>query len=80
MNSQSHQEERLPLSYLIRQCKETLNEICHIERTPGKIEVAQVVFRDELRNIISKHVSYRALIVYKVLFTCSFFSNDMHVP
>ena len=72
--------EGLPRSYLIRQCKETLNEICHIERTPGKIEGAQVVFKDELRNIIRKHVSHRALIVYTVLFTYSFFSNDIHDP
>ena len=28
--------EELPRSYLVKQCKEHLNKLCYIERTPGK--------------------------------------------
>jgi hypothetical protein len=33
--------QTLPLSYLVKQCKDSLNQLCHIERTPGKNEGAQ---------------------------------------
>ena len=46
--------EGLPRTYLIRQCKESLNELCHIERTPGKAEGTQLNFIDELRTTIKK--------------------------
>ena len=48
--------ENLPRSYLVKQCKDSLNQLCHIERTPGKNEGAQVNFCDALRNAIQKHV------------------------
>ena len=44
----------LPRSYLIRQCKDSLNELCHIERTPGK---EKVNFTDELHSVIRRHAS-----------------------
>lgn len=34
--------EQLPRSYLIKQCKNDLNQLCHISRTPGKAEGAQL--------------------------------------
>ena len=49
----------LPWSYLIRQCKDSLNALCHIERMPGKAEGAQLNFIDELRRTIDKHVSIK---------------------
>ena len=49
--------ETLPRSYLVKQCKDSLNQLCHIERTPGKNEGAQVNFDDALRKAIQKHVS-----------------------
>lgn len=49
--------EKLPRSYLVKQCKDSLNQLCHIERTPGKNEGAQVNFCDALKNAIQKHVS-----------------------
>jgi hypothetical protein len=45
------------LPYLVKQCKESLNQLCHIERTPGKNEGAQVNFYDALRKAIQKHLS-----------------------
>lgn len=44
--------ETLPRSYLVKQCKDSLNQLCHIERTPGNIEGAQVDFYDALRKEI----------------------------
>ena len=49
--------ENLPRSYLIKQCKETLNALTCIERTPGVCEGAQLNFHDALCNEIQKHVS-----------------------
>ena len=49
--------QTLPRSYLVKQCKDSLNQLCHIERTPGKNEGAQVNFYDALRNAIQNHVS-----------------------
>ena len=53
--------EELLRSYLIRQCKESLNEISRIERTPSKEEGAQFKFCDELCNTIRNHVSITIL-------------------
>lgn len=36
--------ENLPRSYLIKQCKESINSLVHIERTPGVCEGAQLNF------------------------------------
>lgn len=49
--------ESLPRSYLIKQCKDSLNELCHIERTPGKAEGAQFNLYNSLQSAIQKHVS-----------------------
>ncbi|CAB4025926.1 Hypothetical predicted protein [Paramuricea clavata] len=46
----------LPRSYLIKQCKESLNSITHIEHTPGEAEGAQLNFYDALSNEIKKHM------------------------
>ncbi|KXJ10506.1 hypothetical protein AC249_AIPGENE18777 [Exaiptasia diaphana] len=51
--------ESLPRTYLIRQCKESLDNLCHIERTPGKTEGAQVNFRQELSKVIRKYLKDR---------------------
>lgn len=50
--------EEMPRSYLIKQCKESLNDLCHIERTPGSVEGAQLNFKQELCSTIRKHVSF----------------------
>ena len=34
-------EEKLPRSYLIKQCKESLNALTHVEQTPGTAEGAE---------------------------------------
>lgn len=49
--------EGLPRTNVMRQCKDALNDLCHIERTPGKAEGPLVNFRDELCSTIQKHVS-----------------------
>lgn len=49
--------ENLPRSYLIRQCKENLNQLCHITRTPGAVEGAQLIFKEELTNRIKSQVN-----------------------
>ena len=53
--------EGLPKSYLVRQCKENLNGMCHIERTPGSAPGAQLDFEQELRIAVERFVS----IIYK---------------
>jgi hypothetical protein len=50
--------EDLPKSYLIKQCKETLNKICHISRTPGQAQGAQMNFTTELESVIQSQVIY----------------------
>ncbi|CAB4027472.1 Hypothetical predicted protein [Paramuricea clavata] len=47
--------QTLPRLYLVKHCKDSLNQLCHIERTPGKNEGAQVNFYDALRNPIQNH-------------------------
>ena len=46
----------LPRSYLIKQCKEDLKSICHITRTPGSAQGAQIDFIKELQSVIQKKV------------------------
>ena len=48
--------EDLPISYLIKQCKEDLNRLCHITRTPGQVEGAQLDFKSELESLIKTKV------------------------
>lgn len=49
--------EELPRSYLIKQCKENLNKLSSIERTPGEANGAAFDFQDELCTVIEKMVS-----------------------
>ena len=41
-------ENGLPRSYLIKQCKNNLNKLCHVTPTPGTFEGAQVSFESLL--------------------------------
>ena len=49
---------KLPRSYLVKQCKNDLNSLCHITRTPGKEEGAQLDLESELQNTIKEQVSF----------------------
>lgn len=49
--------EGLPRSYLIKQCRHSLNELCCITRTPGEWPGAQLSFITELKHQLSKQVS-----------------------
>ena len=42
--------ENLPRSYLVKQCKTSLDSLCHITRTPGVEEGAQLDIRTSERN------------------------------
>lgn len=48
--------EDLPRSYLVKQCRGNLNDLCHIERTPGLASGAQLDFKDELITVLRKHI------------------------
>jgi hypothetical protein len=48
--------EGIPRSYLIKQCRNNLNEMCSISRTPGEWPGAQLSFKDELNYHLSKQV------------------------
>jgi len=48
--------DNLPRSYLIKQCRENLNELCHITRTPGTADGAQFSFQEELTNRIKSQL------------------------
>ena len=50
--------EELPRSYLVKQCKEDLNKLCSIERTPGEASGAAFNLHDELSTVIEKMVSF----------------------
>jgi hypothetical protein len=50
--------EKLPRSYLVKQCKNDLNSLCHITRTPGVAEGAQMNLESELRNTIKQQASF----------------------
>jgi hypothetical protein len=50
--------EKLPRSYLVKQCKNYLNSLCHITRTPGVAEGAQMNLESELRNTIKQQASF----------------------
>jgi hypothetical protein len=49
-------QENLPRSYLIKQCRQELNNIYSISRTPGEWPGAQLGFKDELYHQLSKQV------------------------
>ena len=48
----------IPRSYLIKQCRNDLNNIFHIARTPGKHAGAQMSFKEELRAQITRKVIF----------------------
>ena len=48
--------QELPRSYLVNQCKEDLNKLCSIERTPGEASRAAFNFHNELSTVIEKMV------------------------
>ncbi|CAB3995786.1 Hypothetical predicted protein [Paramuricea clavata] len=48
--------EELPRSYLVKQCKDNLNKLCYIERTPGEADGAALNFHDELSTVIEKMI------------------------
>ncbi len=50
--------EELPRSYLIKQCKDELNKLCHITRTPGSAQGAQLDFLAELESVIQNQVFF----------------------
>jgi hypothetical protein len=50
--------EKLPRSYLVKQCKTDLNSLCHITRTLGVEEGAQMDLKSELQNAIRKKASF----------------------
>ena len=41
----------------MKQCKTNLNRLCHISRTPGKDDGAQLDFESELESTIKEQVS-----------------------
>ena len=49
-------QEGLPRSYLIKQCRQDLNKLCSITRTPGEWPGAQLSFSTELKHQLSKQV------------------------
>lgn len=46
----------LPRSYLVKQRRDQLNDICHITRTPGTAEGAQVLFSDLLKERLTDYL------------------------
>lgn len=55
----------LPRSYLIKQCKDDLNKLCHITATPGSAQGAQLDFLQELKSVVQKQESYVISITVK---------------
>lgn len=49
--------DELPKSYLIKQCKDDLNKMCHVTRTPGLEQGAQLDFMEELQTVVKEMVS-----------------------
>ena len=46
-------ENGVPRSYLIKQCRNDLNKLCHMTSTPGTFEGAQIPFKSILCQQIS---------------------------
>ena len=46
-------ENGVPRSYLIKQCRNDLNKLCHVTSTPGTFEGAQIPFKSILCQQIS---------------------------
>ena len=54
--------DRMPRSYLIKQCRNKLNSICAVKPTPGPEPGAQLSFKDSLVNKLQLMVSINLLI------------------
>lgn len=57
----------LPRSYLVKQCKEKLNQLCHVSRTPGKADGAQLNVVDELTNRITAHLVLKTILLLFII-------------
>ena len=53
--------EQLPRSYLVKQCKDDLNKLFCIERTPGTANGASLDFEQELICVLEKMVGTKLL-------------------
>ncbi|XP_044179482.1 uncharacterized protein LOC114959781 isoform X2 [Acropora millepora] len=49
--------EDFPRSYLIKHCKDDLNTLCRITRTPGVVKGAQLDFATELKSFLKKQIN-----------------------
>lgn len=54
--------EDLPRSFLIKQCKDDLDKLCHITRTPGVAPGAQLDFAAELESVLKKQVTTKCVV------------------
>ena len=54
----SVQEDGLPKSYLIKQCRKEINSLFAITKTPGELIGAQLSFKDELTRQIKEKVRH----------------------
>ena len=61
---------RLPRSYLIKQCKDEINKINHIVRTPGPAQGAQLDFITELKSVVQDMVSLNFNILHVLTQSC----------
>lgn len=50
-------DDQLPRSYLIKQRREQLNNMCHISATPGEEEGAQISFKELLTDRVTDYVA-----------------------
>ncbi|CAB4025093.1 Hypothetical predicted protein, partial [Paramuricea clavata] len=57
----------LPRSYLIKQCKQDLNKLVHISRTPGQAEGAQLDFESELADVLRNKIQKGEIQVENVM-------------
>lgn len=60
-------QEGIPCSYLIKQCRQDLNQLWSISRTSGEWPGAQLSFKEELHYQLSKQVNIcTTIFVYKI--------------
>jgi hypothetical protein len=77
--------KNLPRSYLIKKCKEDINKLIYIQRTPGEPNGAALNFCDELRCVIEKMVSLYlfnfallSLLCYKICIISKYSNQSYH--
>ena len=56
----------LPRSYLVKEKRNQLNDMCHITSTPGNEEGAQVSFKELLREMIKDYVTTHPTVISQV--------------